>query len=120
VTWTASSASTTDEWGHDVGDRVLAATGARLRDAVRPGDVVGRWGGDEFVIVCDHLRAGAEAELVDRLHAALSDGIAVDATNHPIRMSLGAVRPLPGEGAEGVLRRADAAMYEAKRSKTRC
>jgi diguanylate cyclase (GGDEF)-like protein/PAS domain S-box-containing protein len=109
-----------DEWGHDVGDQVLVAVGALLREVVRPDDVVGRWGGDEFVIVCDRLRDGAEQDLISRLHAALSDGVVVDGTRHPVRMSLGAVRPSPGELGQDVLRRADAAMYDTKRSNTRC
>ena len=107
-----------DDWGHDVGDQVLAATGARLCDVVRPDDLVGRWGGDEFVIICEHLRPGTEDELIRRLHAALSDGVVVDGTRHAVGMSFGAVRPLPGEGGDEALRRADAAMYEVKRTRT--
>lgn len=108
-----------DAWGHEVGDRVLRAIGHRLRDAVRPDDVVGRWGGDEFVVVCLDVPRGGEDAVLDRLHQALAAPIEVDGLRYPARVSLGAVRPAPGDDAEAVLRCADTAMYEAKRSRHR-
>ena len=108
-----------DEWGHDVGDRVLTAIGHRLRDAVRPDDVVGRWGGDEFVVVCLDVPDGHEDDVLGRLHLALAEPIEVDGHAYTAHVSLGAVRPAPGDDAEAVLRCADTAMYEAKRSRHR-
>lgn len=108
-----------DDWGHEIGDRVLTAIGHRLRDAVRPDDVVGRWGGDEFVVVCLDVPQGHEDDVLDRLHHALADPIEIDGHTYSARMSLGAVRPVDGDDAEAVLRCADTAMYDAKRSRHR-
>lgn len=108
-----------DDWGHEAGDLVLTAIGHRLRDAVRPGDVVGRWGGDEFVVVCLDVAPGNETDVLARLHQALAEPIPVGDDEYRAHVSMGAVRPQPGEDAESVLRRADTAMYEAKRSRHR-
>lgn len=104
-----------DRHGHDVGDRVLAAVGRRLAAAVRPGDVVGRWGGDEFVVVCLDVPPGRECQMTARLTAALEQPIVVDEVLHATSMSVGAVRARPGDDADDVLRRADRAMYANKR-----
>lgn len=53
-----------DEFGHAVGDAVLHEFALRLRRAMRPTDTVARFGGDEFVAVCDDLKSTAEAELL--------------------------------------------------------
>ena len=108
-----------DAWGHTVGDRVLTAIGHRLRAAVRPGDLVGRWGGDEFVVVCDDVAPGDEAEVIDRLHGCLAECLVTDGNEFTASISLGAVRPEAGERGEDVLRRADNAMYETKRAHRR-
>ncbi|WP_436796071.1 diguanylate cyclase domain-containing protein [Actinospongicola halichondriae] len=108
-----------DRWGHEAGDLVLSAIGHRLRDAVRPDDVVGRWGGDEFVVVCLDVAVGREPDVIERLHLALADPIEIGDDTYMAQVSMGAVRPAPGEDAEAVLRRADTAMYEAKRTRHR-
>ena len=108
-----------DDWGHEVGDLVLTEIGHRLRDAVRPDDVVGRWGGDEFVVVCLDVPEGREGDVLERLHSALAEPVEVGGHSYSARVSLGAVRPAPGDDAEAVLRLADTAMYEAKRSRHR-
>ncbi|MEM9746398.1 MAG: GGDEF domain-containing protein [Actinomycetota bacterium] len=106
-----------DELGHDVGDRVLRAVGDALRLATRSDDVVGRWGGDEFVVVATGVTNRMDAHRLgqrvleifgDELH--LEDGRTV-----ACRLSIGVVwSDGRDESAHGLLRRADGALYEAK------
>ena len=96
-----------DLFGHAEGDRLLARVGLVLRSSVRPGDLVCRWGGDEFV-VCLRECSPRDAELVaGRLRSAL------EAAGVPA--SCGVAVAEPGERFPEVVARADAAMYREKR-----
>ncbi len=109
-----------DRLGHEVGDQVLLRTAAMLRGTVRPTDLVARLGGDEFALWlngADHMTA---AERADRLCVVVPEAlreIAGDAGTCPT-MSIGIATRLPGcdEQIDTLLRRADKAMYEAKRT----
>jgi diguanylate cyclase (GGDEF)-like protein/PAS domain S-box-containing protein len=108
-----------DVHGHDAGDQLLVEVARRLNAAVRPGDVVGRYGGDEFVVVCRQVPLGDDAGIVERLVAALGGSIAFEGGEWVASASIGAARPIPGEDLTAVLRRADHAMFEAKRARRR-
>jgi diguanylate cyclase (GGDEF)-like protein/PAS domain S-box-containing protein len=111
--------STNDTLGHQAGDDLLNAAAARLRQAVGPHDVVGRHGGDEFVLMIyrDTGREDLEA-LVSRLRARLAQPVDIAGTDVPIRASIGIVEVDGAEArtAEEILRDADRAMYKAKRA----
>jgi diguanylate cyclase (GGDEF)-like protein len=105
-----------DAHGHRRGDDVIRAVSARLLDAVRHEDSVGRYGGDEFVIVCEDIAAPEQAmtiahRIVERLRLDSSEpGRGVQITT-----SVGVTVATKDDTAAGVLARADEAMYEAKR-----
>jgi diguanylate cyclase (GGDEF)-like protein/PAS domain S-box-containing protein len=109
--------SVNDTFGHDAGDIVLQAVAERLRSAVRPTDDVGRYGGDEFVAVCREVAPGAEHALVERVATALDEPVAWPGGSWVPRASIGAARHRPGDTVASLLRRADAAMFEKKRSR---
>jgi diguanylate cyclase (GGDEF)-like protein len=104
-----------DTFGHDAGDKVLTAVAARLRSAVRPEDAVGRYGGDEFVIVCRRIGDRAAEALTGRIQVSLVDRISFAGGTWQPAASLGTARPRPGEDLAAVLRRADQAMFDTKR-----
>ncbi|MDA8398358.1 MAG: GGDEF domain-containing protein [Actinomycetota bacterium] len=97
-----------DLYGHTVGDRVLVETGSALRAALRPYDLVVRWGGDEFVVLALLNHPAEGGPLIDRLVRSVR-------TNSSL--SCGAVVAYPGAGdAHELLARADEALYRAKDS----
>jgi diguanylate cyclase (GGDEF)-like protein/PAS domain S-box-containing protein len=105
-----------DSLGHNLGDQLLVAVAARLREAVRPSDTVARIGGDEFVVVCEDITV---LEDTTRIAGRIADALAKPfdlrdeevflATSVGIALSSG-----PGDTPESLLRDADAAMYRAK------
>jgi diguanylate cyclase (GGDEF)-like protein len=104
-----------DDFGHDAGDEVLRAVAERLRTAVRPGDVVSRWGGDEFVIVAEGLDLPQSEALADRAQLSVAHELDFDDGAWLVRVSTGAAARLPGEDPAVVVARADAAMYQRRR-----
>src|SRR5207253_11053557 len=60
-----------DSFGHNMGDRVLVQVAERLRECVREGDTIGRFGGDEFTILIEDVREGRAAALAERVTAVL-------------------------------------------------
>ena len=103
-----------DALGHDAGDHVLTEVARRLTECVRPGDAVGRYGGDEFVVLCSGLPAGGEDGLRKRITHTLTPSVEWDTGEWPLRASIGSARARPGDDVTDVVRRADHAMYEDK------
>jgi diguanylate cyclase (GGDEF)-like protein len=102
-----------DTFGHAAGDEVIVEVAQRLRDALRPEDVVGRIGGDEFLVILDHTPEQVSA-IADRVLDAVRQPVAVgDDTVRP-GVSIGAATHRPGESTGDLIARADAAMYRAK------
>jgi diguanylate cyclase (GGDEF)-like protein/PAS domain S-box-containing protein len=105
-----------DSLGHDTGDRVLRAVSARITNVLRPADTLARFGGDEFVVVCDDIAGPAEAtRIARRILDALADPVDEADGGVHVSASIG-VALARGEDAtaEDLVRDADAAMYRAK------
>ncbi|MEX1006938.1 MAG: EAL domain-containing protein [Acidimicrobiia bacterium] len=105
-----------DGLGHDTGDELLVAVGRRLAASVRRNDTVARFGGDEFVVVCEDLTDEHQVEeLADRAIHALSEPFALERAEVVVTASIGiAVTRRSSDRAASLLRDADAAMYRAK------
>jgi diguanylate cyclase (GGDEF)-like protein len=106
-----------DEFGHDVGDQLLVAVAKRMLGCTRPEDTVARLGGDEFAVLIGSNTAARDAEDVsDRLAQALTDPFMIEGHHLQIGASIGrALFPIDADGPDGLLRAADAAMFEVKR-----
>jgi diguanylate cyclase (GGDEF)-like protein len=98
--------------GHEAGDVVLREVAARLARSTRPGDLVSRLGGDEFIIYVE----GADEEVASRLSSRIIDTI--DQVDERLSCSVGVAMRRAGEvtAVDELLRRADSAMYKVKRS----
>jgi two-component system cell cycle response regulator len=106
-----------DKHGHDVGDEVLRIVGARMACALRPSDLLARWGGEEFVVAvrapagCDGLYA-----IANRLRRIIADTpvILASGLQVPVTISLGVALLPPGRLVSDAYRAADIALYAAK------
>lgn len=116
-----------DTFGHAVGDAVLVQTAERLRSAVRPYDLVARYGGEEFVALLPGAGPEEASAVAERMRATVEAMPAVWPPGHesghrPVTVSVG-MACLAGvtDGAAELLRRADMALYAAKRTgRNRC
>jgi len=107
--------SANDRYGHGVGDALLVEAARRLRDAVRPADVVSRLGGDEFAVLAFGATEETATLVANRVRAGLRGSLRVQGAEISVSASIGiASAPLHGEDAAALMRAADLALYEAK------
>lgn len=105
-----------DSLGHEAGDRVLVDVARRFAAVLRPADTIARFGGDEFLILCEDLDAPEDVDgILERFAAVLADGCEVAGRRLPLTASIGIALSVGGGDVAGELvRSADTAMYEAK------
>jgi len=106
-----------DSLGHAAGDTLLRELAARVTAAIRPADTAARFGGDEFVVVCEDLDEPGAVELADRIAAAMSVPFALAEAPHAelhVSTSVGIAIAHAGDDPAKVLGDADSAMYRAK------
>ena len=110
-----------DDYGHSTGDEVLKAVANSIKAQLRNIDMVFRFGGEEFLIVLSNTGREAAAMVGERLRLAATH-LTYPMLDHPIQLSvsLGCATLLPAESAESILRRADSALYAAKRQGRNC
>jgi diguanylate cyclase (GGDEF)-like protein len=104
-----------DTYGHVAGDRVLTAFGDLLRRHTRAIDIVARFGGEEFVVLLPNTDLQNAIAIADRIRESLA-ACAIESLPNPVTASFGVAEMAPDEPGSGLLRRADAALYEAKHS----
>lgn len=105
-----------DTYGHDAGDAVLVEVGHRLAGRLRSEDVLGRWGGEEFLIVLPDIDSTGALTLADDLRREVADGpVLTPAGPVAVTASFG-VAAWDGESRDRLVARADTALYEAKHS----
>ena len=105
-----------DTMGHDVGDQLLAAVGARIASTLRPGDTVARLGGDEFAVLLNNMEdEQIAARVAERITRQLAPPFAIGGKEISMQASIGIAGLVSGqEAAEELIRNADVAMYIAK------
>lgn len=105
-----------DRFGHEAGDAILQVIAERLQKSLRENDVLARVGGDEFVIVLYGIDRGSVSTIVERIVAFIREPLEWQGNNLTVSANVGiAVYPEDGESLEKLLRRADFAMYRAKK-----
>lgn len=113
--------SINDTYGHDVGDQVLKTVAKTLPACLRLFDIVGRWGGDEFVAIVINVRKKHLRDIAQRFLSLIrSSGIPVEREILKVTVSIGTTLAKPSDTVSSVLKRADRLMYKSKASGGDC
>ena len=106
-----------DEYGHQVGDHVLHDVATRMVTGARGSDIVGRYGGEEFLIIFENASLDIARDLSERIRIrVLADPFIEDSAKLHVTVSLGVAEARAGDDAEALIQRADMALYEAKKA----
>lgn len=105
--------SVNDEFGHDIGDEILTKVVTLTSQSIRKSDTITRWGGEEFLIIVPELKIDKAIELADRIRSNIEEKPLLN--NKTITCSLGVSNYLEGEPIEQCIKRADSALYDAKK-----
>jgi diguanylate cyclase (GGDEF)-like protein/PAS domain S-box-containing protein len=106
-----------DTYGHDVGDKVLKIISSLIKNQLRQTDIIGRYGGDEFLLILPETSIKGAREIADRIHSAVEEFIFHIGYKRPIKttVSLGVAQfNIEKEDINGLIKRADNALYIAK------
>ncbi|PKN46195.1 MAG: sensor domain-containing diguanylate cyclase, partial [Deltaproteobacteria bacterium HGW-Deltaproteobacteria-16] len=99
-----------DTFGHSIGDQVLKEVAATVGKHIRETDTLGRWGGEEFMVLCPGIVAQDAVAIAEKLRQRVEE-LPIGVT-----ISCGIAGCLPGESMDGLINRADKALYAAKHS----
>ncbi len=106
-----------DKYGHRFGDAVLTGVAATLHGAVRAGDVVARWGGEEFAVLVESPDESGLVETAERLRVLVAQSeVRSEGTSATVQVSVGGALAHPEDTSNSLFARADAALYGAKHS----
>lgn len=110
-----------DDYGHDVGDRALMTVANTLRSLARPYDLIGRWGGEEFIAIIRNVDKALLTSIGERLRSLVEmTYINVDGKNIGITLSVGAAIAKDDDTSVSILKRADMLMYLSKENGRNC
>ncbi len=101
-----------DRYGHDMGDMILRSVANAIREHLRTTDAFGRWGGEEFVVVCPDTTLEEGVRLAERIRRFVEE--THRDTGNDITVSVGVTAPARDDDLRSLLRRADRALYAAK------
>ncbi len=107
-----------DQYGHDMGDRVLVELVDRVTEVVRDVDTLCRWGGEEFTILMPQTNRQGALKMAERCRGAVADEVFDDLGS--VTISLGGTSYLPNDNERKLFKRADDALYEAKSQGKNC
>jgi diguanylate cyclase (GGDEF)-like protein len=109
--------SVNDTYGHAAGDVALLTVARTLSNCLRASDIVGRWGGDEFLAILPGITLQALAKASEKIRKLVAKStVAVDGTQISVTISLGAAMVAPGDSPQSLLKRADQHLYASKQS----
>jgi diguanylate cyclase (GGDEF)-like protein len=104
-----------DDYGHAIGDEVLKRVAHLLAGTLRANDAVVRWGGEEFLLVLPTVSLQVASRVAERARAAVEAAdVQAAGVRLPVTLSAGVAERLPGESRDGLIHRADDALYRAK------
>ena len=104
-----------DKHGHQFGDAVLAGVAATVHGAVRAGDVVARWGGEEFAVLVESSDEAGLTDTAERIRALVSHSeVRAEGLTATVHVSVGGALAVPEDTADSLFARADTALYTAK------
>lgn len=110
-----------DNWGHDAGDYILTNIANTIVQNVRRTDFVGRWGGEELVLICPSTTQSAATLIAEKLRGTIAKNVfEINAKKIPVTVSIGVAIAKAGETFEAVFKRADIALYRAKSEGRNC
>ncbi len=103
-----------DRRGHDTGDRVLQTISTLILNSTRSTDKLGRWGGEEFILICPNTSVGMAMALAEKLRIVIFDAVFEPENPIAVTASFGVAAVLPNEPFANAFKRADEALYNAK------
>ena len=111
-----------DRRGHDAGDRILCKVAEAARECLRGSDHLGRWGGEEFVLLCATHNSTNSQFLAEKLRNGIANQVYEQQDQSPVRVtvSVGIAELQPNDSFESALKRADIALYQAKANGRNC
>jgi diguanylate cyclase (GGDEF)-like protein len=103
-----------DRFGHQIGDMLLMEFARRMKQRLRRHDVIGRWGGEEFLILLSGVTLAEAEPVLNDLREALAEPVHIKGLTHAVTVTFGASQYSDEKGIDRTIQAADKAMYEGK------